>query len=295
MRKPNNNTSKRKNEVSEKIIEQLIKDLKEGDFETQISAAEALGGIGDIRAVDPLIQVLRDKNKDIEVRIQVADALGKIGNFRAFEPLLKTIKKVAKKEAYDGTLLIEYNEEYEAFFNTLTWALGNISDPRAIDRLIKILKNEDDYVQSAASEALAKIGKPAVEHLIQALNDNNWTVRWEAIDALGKIKDIRAFESLLQALKDVKSEVRWKAAEALGKIGDKRAGDHLVKALEDEEQHVRYEATMALSEIGDIRAVDPLIKILEGKIRTKHFTDSFIRFKAKEALDKLGWKHSNDK
>ena len=54
-----------------------------------------------------------------------------------------------------------------------------------------------------------------------ALKDEDGSVRWEAAEALGKIKDPRAVEPLIAALKDEVSGVRESAAEALRKITGK--------------------------------------------------------------------------
>jgi HEAT repeat protein len=52
-------------------------------------AAEALGKLGDTRAVSPLIQVLGDKDR--WVRRWVAEALVKMGN-QSVEPLIQALK-----------------------------------------------------------------------------------------------------------------------------------------------------------------------------------------------------------
>ena len=64
----------------------LIKALRyKRDGGVRSSAAEALGEIGDARAVEPLCAALRDK--DVDVREAAAEALGKIGDARAAVPL----------------------------------------------------------------------------------------------------------------------------------------------------------------------------------------------------------------
>jgi HEAT repeat protein len=47
--------------------------------------------IGDKRAVEPLIHVLKDKDED--VRMNAADALGTIGDKMAVKPLLNALKE----------------------------------------------------------------------------------------------------------------------------------------------------------------------------------------------------------
>jgi len=56
----------------------LIVALQDGDVEVRRAAAWALGEIGDARAVDPLIAALRDE--DVEVCRAAARALGEIEN-----------------------------------------------------------------------------------------------------------------------------------------------------------------------------------------------------------------------
>ncbi len=66
-----------------------------------------------------------------------------------------------------------------------------------------------------ATEALVKIGKPAVEPLITKLNDNNRHVPELIIEVLCKIGDTRAVEPLIAALHDHNDNVRKVAARAL--------------------------------------------------------------------------------
>jgi HEAT repeat protein len=63
---------------------------------------EALGEMGDTRAVEPLIALLADK--DVIIRYNAAKALGAIGDSRAFNPLAQLlhdpsemVKRLAKK------------------------------------------------------------------------------------------------------------------------------------------------------------------------------------------------------
>jgi hypothetical protein len=58
--------------------------------DVQYSAAIALGQINDTRAVEPLIQALKDN--DSNVRYGAAIALGQINDTRAVEPLIQALK-----------------------------------------------------------------------------------------------------------------------------------------------------------------------------------------------------------
>ena len=85
-----------------------------------------------------------------------------------------------------------------------------------------------------ASKALVKIGESAVEPLLAILNDKNSDVRFEAVCALGQIKDIRSVLPLINALKDEKWNIRLEAAKALGGLKDNRAIEPLINRLDVE-------------------------------------------------------------
>jgi len=132
-------------------------------------------------------------------------------------------------------------------------ALGEAKDARAVEPLIAALG--DKGCGHTAANALAKIGKPAVETLIVALKNENPFVRRNAAEALGEIKDASAVKPLVDALKDDDLIVRRNAAKALGKIKDASAEEPLTSALKDESPAVRRNAAIALREMGKPEAV----------------------------------------
>ena len=132
-------------------------------------------------------------------------------------------------------------------------ALGEAKDARAVEPLIAALG--DKGCGHTAANALAKIGKPAVETLIVALKNENPFVRRNAAEALGEIKDASAVKPLVDALKDDDLIVRRDAAKALGKIKDFSAEEPLTSALKDESPAVRRNAAIALREMGKPEAI----------------------------------------
>ncbi len=188
-----------------------------------------------------------------------------------------------------------------------------------VKKLIEQLHSERklDAVKSAVEE-LAKIGKPAVEPLIEALGHTDYGIRSYAADILGTIGDKRAVQFLLKALKDRDESVRYSAADALGKLRDEKAVEPLIKALQDEypavrkaallaliatgkpaikplaaalkheEEEVRISAAIALGEIKDKSALDPLI---ETGLKNESW---WVRYCAAEALLAIGDKKAID-
>jgi hypothetical protein len=74
----------------------LLRILCNKDIDIRSRAAEALGRIGDQRAVEPLIKALLDRYST--VIISSANALGKIGDPRASEPLLRAFDRACKEK-----------------------------------------------------------------------------------------------------------------------------------------------------------------------------------------------------
>ena len=255
-------------------IEKLIENLKDKDSKVRKKSAEALGSIGDMRAVEPLIEALKDEDEN--VRENAAKALGQIKDVKAVEPLI-----VALEDKDSGV------RRYAAA------ALGNIGDAKAVESLIEALKVGDFYditwgnakfdedAREAARDALVNIGEPAVESLIDVLKGEDSNIKKYAAMALGQIGDLKALEPLIKALSDEEDVVRFNAAQALINIGDSRAVGPLIIALDDEISGVRWSAAMALGNIGDTRAVEPLMEALGDK-------DDIVQANAANALGMIG-------
>ncbi|MCZ8242022.1 MAG: HEAT repeat domain-containing protein [Microcystis sp. LE19-131.1A] len=161
--------------------------------------------------------------------------------------------------------------------------LGLTKSNQVVNELLKALEDSDWYVRRNAVEALAKIGtETAIAGLLKALEHSDWYVRRKAAEALGKIGSETAIPELLKALEDSDWYVRGKAAFALGKIGSETAIAGLLKALEDFYEDVRGNAAFALGNIGSETAIPELLKALEDS------DDWSVRMKAAEALGNIG-------
>jgi HEAT repeat protein len=143
----------------------LISALQHPDVETRYRAAIALGEIGDPAAVEALSRALEDENSG--VRWEAAEALGKIG-----KPAL-------------GILIEALGRDDDDIRWRAAIALGEIGDESAVDTLVRSLSDHDPYVRSRVVRALAKIGAPAVEPLIEAVGKGEPTVKECALAALG--------------------------------------------------------------------------------------------------------------
>jgi len=232
---------------------------------------------------------------DSRVRREAAIALEKLG----WEPsdTEERIWMLISKEEWDK--VIETGERGSRPLIQVLWddnvsireeaikALGAIRDERAIKPLIYAFKDDYGYIREEAIKAVIKIGRPAVEHLLFALEGEDSDIRAGATIALGEIGDESATEPLIHALEDEEWNVRAAVIEALVKIGGKNVIESLIRALEDEEPEVRAKAAGILGDLRDERAVGALTCALkDGHWR--------VRREAAEALEKLGWEASNE-
>lgn len=121
-----------------------------------------------------------------------------------------------------------------------------------IESLYGHLRNPDWKVRQKAVRELDYLAdRPgAIPPLIEALNDDHYSVRHAAAQALGHGGDPRASAPLMKALLDEHMLVRAAAAAALGQLGDVRAATALAQALRDPDFLVRDHATRGLVALG---------------------------------------------
>ena len=120
-------------------VGRLIQQLEDENPHTRMQAADALGQIKDVRAIKPLIAVLKDENSSGRTQALAAGALVSIGT-PAVDPLIAALKdkdSLVRAQAAD--------------------ALGQIKDVRAVEPLIGALKDKNPLVRTQAADALGQI------------------------------------------------------------------------------------------------------------------------------------------
>ena len=244
----------------ERAVEPLIVALGDADSAVMQAAIDALVAIGTPAAV-PLCAALRRVTPKLHRR-NIILALGGIGDMCAIVPLLNSLSStyyvvrsatVTALSAYGDSvvdhlvnmvqtssvpidsLIREIREQSTKRLRLRAIrALGEIKNARAIRTLRRLLAEHDPDISAATQEALSKIGLAA------------WA-RHGAVIALGHIANSRALPALISALEDDSEYVRAEAARAIARIGDDSAVPTLIYVLErDEDQIVRREAAGAL-------------------------------------------------
>jgi HEAT repeat protein len=121
-------------------LDWLLVTLVDGPDALRAAAAEALGYIGDMRAVGPLLEALRHPDAHNAIREVAAEALGRIGDRSAAEPLM--------------TALMDSNEWVR---RAAAVSLGDLGDASAVESLSQAIHDESEMVQDAAFDALKKL------------------------------------------------------------------------------------------------------------------------------------------
>jgi HEAT repeat protein len=238
-------------------VKGLIKALSyPKDAEIRLQAVQALGEIGDARAVSPLFAAHKDKDR--KVSWAATDALVKIAS-RSIEPFIPALNDSSRDVRY-----------------LAVYCLGSTGDPRAVEPLREALKDSDPLVRQNVASSLGKIPvASAVDALISALGDTDKHVRGNAADALGKSGDPRAVDQLISLVHDDWYAVRVIAIEVLAKIGDARAIKPLIDSLGDKDGRVRKSAAKALVALytGDTlqQEVKHQVLALRKAFETPHF------------------------
>ena len=243
--------------------EMLVRQLDESNhWETRLEAVEKLGDLGDRRAVEILIPLIKEEYGK-SVGFAAIEALGKIGDTRAVGPLVEILgdfyqggdaKRALAQFDTDVVLapvirVLESDRSYQ--WRDASTVLGEIGDARAIEPLIKMMEVESQRYSEgdalnrnsaanslrAGGKALVKIdgGKMALLAFSEGLNSDDEKERIAAVARIGFLPSREAREALAEALNDADADVRIAAAIALIDAQEEQAADDLQAILDRED------------------------------------------------------------
>jgi HEAT repeat protein len=163
--------------------ELLFRGLSDTDVRVRIKAIDVLGARGENDAVAGMAQDLFLRETPQVEKLHLVAALGRIGDARGTLPIL---------EYLDGV-------EDSSSRGTAVFALGEIGDPRANDKLIQVVTNDQSaLVRKLAQEALEKIDGELPTRHQEALAEQKKQAL-EPTDA--KLSKLRELDTEMQKLK----------------------------------------------------------------------------------------------
>jgi len=212
----------------EPLCQALLEDTEPGPLPRR-HIVWTLGQIGDVRAVDPLLEFV-GRSGSGAVAVMAAPSLARIG-----EPALKKLVK-ALSDVEDDVV------------SCAAIALGMIRDDRAVDPLLKALCHDSEDVRGHVITALGLIDDPVcVERLVEMVRNEDIPNRSAAFSAMGR----SALRNLLKLLDDPDPDIRRGAVETLGRIGDVSVAGRLRERLSDGDRYVRAGAARVLNAWGE--------------------------------------------
>jgi anti-anti-sigma regulatory factor len=149
-----------------------------------------------------------------------------------------------------------------------------------VNELIEVYDSEDEAVKS-----LVEAKKAEYDSLLEMLNGEDVTSRFEVAKKLTRMGEQRGLDFLVDCLGSPDQNMRFQATLSLTDIGGDRVVVPLLKALRDEFYKIRCYAAEALGNIRAAEALNPLKQV----IRFDHNRN--VVAKASEAVDKII--HSN--
>ena len=256
----------------------LLDTLDGDDPGYRLRAARSLGFRRERSALPRLLQMLRDSEERPRVRIEVAQALGRIGDQRAIAGLIEVLRTDPREELRGAAatslghlaiesaakpLIIALDTEQNLMVQIdIVSALGSFKHPTVVAALSEILESEKNT--SLHRKAIIALGRssapeaatPLLEALRVARNDSE---RATIVTALGRIANTKArpdLENLFDATKSPMLKVQ--VAAALGAIRDGSVVPKLIEMLDDDLAAVRFFAVDALAAAKDTSATVPL-------------------------------------
>jgi HEAT repeat protein len=264
----------------------LVSALDDNEFSIAAAAAAALAKRRQFRATRPLTErlYLAIREKDYSRSSLFIEALGDLGDPRAVAVLIESLrhakllddsfrKKLPRLKARvrDGPLLRPEIEKAIA-------KLGNA----AVAPLIRALDHQESEVRDGAVSALTLLAPAATESLIQALRSGSPVTRFGAAVALGGTGSEEVGAALIEAAtRDVEAPVAAAAARSLGGSRCPEALVVLADLTTRSETLVRVAAAAALGLLGGVGAAAPLAMMLGD-------ADREVRHQAERSLVHVG-------
>jgi HEAT repeat protein len=146
-------------------VPHLVQGMKSDHPSVQLFCIEMLGRLGDVRAVQTLIEYINYAVPAIQM--VSLEAFGRIGDARAVPVVLTFLES---KE--------------ERIRMTAARALGSLGSPATVDALNKLLLHDTIAVRLAAAEALSKIGGAGIRTLQYSSQSDNEEARLVALQYL---------------------------------------------------------------------------------------------------------------
>ncbi|HUS64898.1 MAG TPA: HEAT repeat domain-containing protein [Kofleriaceae bacterium] len=230
----------------------LVAELDRGRLSREL-VLEALGKIGDGRALVPVLGLLADKDPAV-----------RLAAMKALEPL---IGKGSRAADVLGDMLDDPDLEIRVL---AAQYLGAMEAEVAVPRLVSLARSApENRLRGAAIAALGEIGSPeATRTLLGILKDGPPALHMAASNALIYVHDAAAMKPLLELVDRSPASTRAAVVRTLGGVMRDRKDDGARKKLEGLVGGARLDVALAaiaaLGSMGDARSAGVLMEVAKG-------------------------------
>jgi HEAT repeat protein len=131
--------------------------------------------------------------------------------------------------------------------------------PPLAQELVERLASPSADERKETREELLSLGAAAVPFLILATESDNALLRWEAVNLLGTLGDLRATTAVLRvAMTDSDVHARWRSNWAITNLNDGTVVPQLIAGLDDENRTVAWNSAVTLSLFSAVEGVSLL-------------------------------------
>ena len=311
----------------------VVRNLRHPNPTTRLDAVKRLGAAGYVQAIEPIAPLVADSDDrvqaaaiDAELNFFVTEKLGstrmlgvagsKSRAQLAFEggPLIRTA--TAAPELLVDNLITAIRDVNPRVAFDAVHAVGFIAEgpltPKQAAGLADNLDHYDPTIRAATARVIGRLKvQEAVDRLRGGLEDSSGTVRFYAIDSLGRLRDRRALPGLLDIIQRGRQQVYTQAAYlALGRIADaqdlasfrqhvvdkdaviRRASIEGLGRLKDQDSHAAIEQAFNTDKSAEVRlaaafALQQLGTVQSHVIASNVVVES-VTMQAREYLLELG-------
>jgi HEAT repeat protein len=305
-------------------LEGLTQIMREAPVSAKITAATALGIIGDQTSIPVLVSALKDR--DSYLQIAVANALARFNDPAVVAPLIGALEESSSsafnygvREEASTALLKMGPAVIEPLLEALQTAssrsrlfiiklLGELPDPRSFLPLANLLRDSDTEVRKAILGVLMKVDRNrAIELLPSLLDDPDFNVchlagealfqaGWQATTARDRARLAIALGRYPQALNEGEEGIQL----LLNRLKDteptaRRQVAEALGSLKDSRFLPCFQAAIAVEPVADVQQA--LMEAMEGcgpaavgiLVALLESGDWGVRRRVSQSLLKIGW------
>jgi HEAT repeat protein len=266
-------------------------------FRSQV--VQAMGGTRDERALQPLLDALRDHQA--EVRQTAAMTLMRMQDERAavaIHPLLENegtrwaavIALLQIGDPRSNDLLAKQLDRLPPHLQKMVaGSLLQQGDERGRSALKKLLKGADEFEQTSLHRMMAQAGdRDATQALLSQLKPQTLgasRASRDAAEALGRVRDVSTLPALAQAVLELQEDESFYAAQAIANMRDPKGTDQGIALLRHKYSTLRVWGARILGWAKDPRGTDALVAALQDE-------DAAVRQHVSRALIAIGDRRS---